>query len=51
MKIRTTLAAVAALLTLAPATQAQQIGIGTMGQGTSGYSIGAAIARVLAQEA
>ncbi len=50
MKIRTTLAAVAALLTLAPATQAQQIGIGTMGQGTSGYSIGAAIARVLAQE-
>lgn len=27
--------------------QAQQLGIGTMGQGTSGYSMGAAIARVL----
>ena len=28
---------------------AQQLGIGTMGQGTSGYSMGAAIARVLAE--
>jgi uncharacterized protein len=28
---------------------AQQIGIGTMGQGTSGYSMGAAIARVLSE--
>ncbi|NWO55629.1 TAXI family TRAP transporter solute-binding subunit [Chromohalobacter israelensis] len=39
--------AFAALLLFASATQAQQLGIGTMGQGTSGYSMGAAIARVL----
>lgn len=35
---------------LATPVSAQQLGIGTMGQGTSGYSIGAAIARVLADE-
>jgi len=49
MRIHTTaIAAVAALaFTAAPAT-AQQLGIGTMGQGTSGYSMGSAIAGVLA---
>ncbi|UMA64411.1 TAXI family TRAP transporter solute-binding subunit [Roseivivax marinus] len=50
MTIRTSLAALAAVLTLTPASHAQQLGIGTMGQGTSGYSIGSAIARVLADE-
>lgn len=42
-------AAFAALLLFASATPAQQLGIGTMGQGTSGYSMGAAIARVLSE--
>ena len=47
---RTTLAAALATILIAPAAQAQQLGIGTMGQGTSGYSIGTAIARVLSEE-
>jgi len=42
--------AVAAALAFVPA-QAQQLGIGTMGQGTAGYSMGAAIAKVLADKA
>nr|WP_163500534.1 TAXI family TRAP transporter solute-binding subunit [Halomonas socia] len=46
---RPKIAAFATLLLLASATQAQQLGIGTMGQGTSGYSMGAAIARVLSE--
>ncbi len=37
----------AVALLFASGAQAQQLGIGTMGQGTSGYSMGAAIARVL----
>jgi hypothetical protein len=37
------------LLAVAPAA-AQQLGIGTMGQGTLGYSIGAAIAKVLSEK-
>lgn len=44
------IAAAGLLVTLAPA-QAQQIGIGTMGQGTAGYGMGAAIAKVLADKA
>jgi TRAP transporter TAXI family solute receptor len=39
-----------ALLVLPAAAAAQQIGIGTMGQGTLGYSIGAAIAKVIADK-
>ncbi|MCK0745194.1 TAXI family TRAP transporter solute-binding subunit [Chromohalobacter nigrandesensis] len=46
---KTKTVAFAALLLFASATQAQQLGIGTMGQGTSGYSMGAAIARVLSE--
>lgn len=42
-------ATLAAVIT-APA-QAQQIGIGTMGQGTAGYSMAAAIAKVLSDKA
>lgn len=41
-------AAFAAILPIAAA--AQQVGIGTMGQGTLGYSIGAAIAKVIAEK-
>jgi TRAP transporter TAXI family solute receptor len=41
------LVAVAVAMALSPLAQAQQLGIGTMGQGTSGYSMGSAIARVL----
>jgi TRAP transporter TAXI family solute receptor len=37
-------------LAVASAAQAQPIGIGTMGQGTLGYSIGAAIATVLQEK-
>lgn len=48
MKLKNLLfAAGLAAVSSAPAT-AQPIGIGTMGQGTSGYSMGAAIASVLA---
>lgn len=50
---RPKIAAFATLLLLASVTQAQaqaqQLGIGTMGQGTSGYAMGAAIARVLSE--
>lgn len=42
------LAAGLAVATAAPAS-AQSLGIGTMGQGTSGYSMGAAIASILAE--
>lgn len=49
--MRLTKLAVAAGLSavLALPAAAQQLGIGTMGQGTSGYSMGAAIARVLSE--
>ena len=43
-------ALLAAALAAAPAT-AQQLGIGTMGQGTAGYSMAAAIAKVLSDKA
>ena len=36
---------------VAASAQAQPVGIGTMGQGTLGYSIGAAIAAVLQEKA
>ena len=42
--------AFAATLSTAHA-HAQQLGIGTMGQGTAGYSIGAAISKVLLEKA
>ncbi len=42
-----TIAVLAAGLTIANQAVAQQVGIGTMGQGTLGYSMGAAIAKVL----
>lgn len=42
-----TIVTLAAGLTVANQAMAQQIGIGTMGQGTLGYSMGAAIAKVL----
>jgi TRAP transporter TAXI family solute receptor len=44
------IAAASAILAAAP-THAQQLGIGTMGQGTAGYSMGAAIAKVLLEKA
>jgi uncharacterized protein len=47
LKVKTT--AFAILLLSASASQAQQLGIGTMGQGSSGYSMGAAIALVLSE--
>jgi len=50
MNLKTIIATSAALFTLTTASSAQQLGIGTMGQGTSGYSMGSAIARVLADE-
>jgi TRAP transporter TAXI family solute receptor len=43
-------AVTAALFLLPCVAHAQQIGIGTMGQGTLGYSIGAAIAKVIADK-
>ncbi len=43
-------AALIATLAAAPAA-AQQLGIGTMGQGTAGYSMAAAIAKVLSEKA
>jgi TRAP transporter TAXI family solute receptor len=43
-------AALTGALAAAPAT-AQQLGIGTMGQGTAGYSMAAAIAKVLSDKA
>lgn len=49
MKFRTFVAAAATAVMVAPGAFAQQLGIGTMGQGTSGYSMGSAIARVLAE--
>jgi TRAP transporter TAXI family solute receptor len=45
-----TAAAVLAAVSIAPA-EAQQLGIGTMGQGTAGYSMAAAIAKVLSDKA
>lgn len=44
------IAAFAVATASAPA-EAQQLGIGTMGQGTAGYSMGAAIAKVLLEKA
>ena len=43
-------AAIVAALAVSPAS-AQQLGIGTMGQGTAGYSMAAAIAKVLSDKA
>lgn len=48
MKIRILAAAAAFGVLGATAAMAQPLGIGTMGQGTSGYSMGAAISSVLA---
>ena len=45
------LAALVAAAALAAPAAAQQIGIGTMGQGTAGYSMAAAIAKVLSEKA
>ena len=42
-----TIAVLTAGLTIANQAMAQQVGIGTMGQGTLGYSMGASIAKVL----
>ncbi len=41
---------IGACMAAAAPLSAQQLGIGTMGQGTLGYSIGAAIAKVLAEK-
>lgn len=49
MKFFHVAAAIGLSVVLAAPTTAQQLGIGTMGQGTSGYSMGAAIARVLSE--
>ncbi|KZX98484.1 MULTISPECIES: TAXI family TRAP transporter solute-binding subunit [unclassified Sulfitobacter] len=46
MKLRILVAGIATVFA-AQAANAQQLGIGTMGQGTSGYSMGSAIAKVL----
>ncbi len=51
MRIARPLAAAAALAVLATPASAQQLGIGTMGQGTAGYSMSAAIAKVLSDKA
>lgn len=51
MRIARPLAAAAALAVLAASASAQQLGIGTMGQGTAGYSMAAAIAKVLSDKA
>jgi TRAP transporter TAXI family solute receptor len=45
------LAAAMLAVTLAAPAHAQQLGIGTMGQGTAGYSMAAAIAKVLSDKA
>lgn len=51
MRLLRPLAAAAALAAVPLAAHAQQLGIGTMGQGTAGYAMGAAIAKVLAEKA
>lgn len=48
MKVLKVISTAVLALGLAAPVSAQQLGIGTMGQGTAGYSIGAAIASVLA---
>ena len=48
MKLRGLIASLALSIGLAAPVTAQQLGIGTMNQGTSGYSMGTAIASVLA---
>jgi len=47
MTLKTTLTGLVLATGLASTASAQQLGIGTMGQGTSGYSMGSAIAKVL----
>src|SRR5690606_36077898 len=51
MKLLTATALAAAIALAAGPVSAQQIGIGTMGQGTSGYSMGSAIAKLLGETA
>ena len=51
MRILTAIAVAAGLAAAAGPVSAQQIGIGTTGQGTSGYSMGSAIAKVLDEKA
>lgn len=48
MNLKATLTGLIMAGALSGAAQAQQLGIGTMGQGSSGYSMGSAIAKVLA---
>lgn len=47
MNLKATFAGLALAGMIAAPAAAQQLGIGTMGQGTSGYSMGSAIAKVL----
>lgn len=47
MTLKATLTGLVLAAGLASTASAQQLGIGTMGQGTSGYSMGSAIAKVL----
>ncbi len=47
MTFKATLTGLVVAAALAGPVSAQQLGIGTMGQGTSGYSMGSAIAKVL----
>jgi TRAP transporter TAXI family solute receptor len=49
MKMLSAAAAIGLSALVAAPAAAQQLGIGTMGQGTSGYSMGSAIARVLSE--
>ncbi|HEX7006678.1 MAG TPA: TAXI family TRAP transporter solute-binding subunit [Alphaproteobacteria bacterium] len=51
MRLLTATALAAAIALAAGPVSAQQIGIGTMGQGTSGYSMGSAIAKLLGEKA
>ncbi|MFO0989985.1 MAG: TAXI family TRAP transporter solute-binding subunit [Alphaproteobacteria bacterium] len=50
-RLRTLAAALLAAAVAAAPASAQQLGIGTMGQGTAGYSMSAAIAKVLSDKA
>jgi hypothetical protein len=51
MRILTAAAVAAALAFAAAPVSAQQLGIGTAGQGTQGYAMGSAIAKVLSEKA
>ena len=50
LKRRLVATAVVGCILFSPLTLAQDVRIGTMSQGTSGYSMGAAIARILAEQ-